>query len=128
MKLYKDRFLLSIAIASAFISLVIYYMTVAPTTSFWDCGEFIASSYILGIPHPPGYPVYILLGRFFSLLPLSSDIAVRINLMSVFGAVASVYMAFWLIVRIVNGNKSTVPGGLKKISLGLIPLRQNLGK
>ncbi len=67
-------------------ALVTYALTKAPTLSFWDCGEFIAASYILGIPHPPGSPVYILVGRIFSLLPLSSDIAVRVNYLSVFSS------------------------------------------
>lgn len=64
------------------VTFVVYYMTTAPTLSFWDCGEFIASSYILGVPHPPGSPLYIIFGRLFSILPIASDIAVRINLLS----------------------------------------------
>ena len=51
------------------ISLAVYTKTIAPTVPFWDGGEFIAASYILGIPHPPGSPLYILIGRLFSVLP-----------------------------------------------------------
>jgi len=119
MKLYKDRFLFWTSITAVVVSFVLYFLTKAPTTSFWDCGEFIASSYIMGVPHPPGYPTFILLGRFFSILPIAGDIAVRINLLSVLGAVASVFMAFWLIVRIALGNKSEVPENWRKIAIGV---------
>ena len=74
------------------VSFIIYYMTLAPTLSFWDCGEFIAAAVALQIPHPPGSPVYILIGRIFSLLPIASDLAVRVNLLS---AVSSSFTAFF---------------------------------
>ena len=68
----------------------VYLMTVAPTLSFWDCGEFIASSYLMGIPHPPGSPLMSLIGRVFSLLPFYDfrgpgfeEIAYRVNMIDV---------------------------------------------
>ena len=71
-----------LALAVFFASLFIYLRTIAPTTSFWDCGEFIACSYQLGVPHPPGAPFYLLLGRIFSMLPLAADIGLRVNIIS----------------------------------------------
>ena len=52
------------------IALVVYSITVEDTASFWDAGEFIAVSNKLEVPHPPGAPFYLLLGRFFSLFSL----------------------------------------------------------
>ena len=119
MKLFKDRYFLGLAISATLISLIIYWITKAPTLSFWDCGEFIAASYIMGVPHPPGYPMYMILGRFISMLPISPDIAVRVNLLSVFGATASVFVAYWLILRVAVGWGEDVPGGLRKIGAGI---------
>ena len=73
-------------------SFIVYLKTMAPTLSFWDCGEFIAVSAILGIPHPPGSPLYVLIGRIFSLLPLFDDISARVNLLS---AVSSSFTALF---------------------------------
>jgi hypothetical protein len=66
--------------------LAIYLATLAPTTAFWDTSEYIASAYVLGIPHPPGNPLFNLLAHVFGALPLSSSYAIRINL---FAAVTS---------------------------------------
>mgnify|MGYP006277986839 CR=1 FL=1 len=89
------------AIVFAF-SIVLYLMTVAPTVSFWDCGEFIACSYILGVPHPPGSPLFILMGRFFSLLPTGVDPAFRVNIMSPLAAAFANLLAFLILVKLVK--------------------------
>src|ERR687895_471919 len=75
---------------------VIYLMTLAPTTAFWDTSEYIAAAKVLGIPHPPGNPLFIILAHVFGLLPLAASYAVRINL---FAAVTSAVSAgLWFLV------------------------------
>jgi tetratricopeptide (TPR) repeat protein len=71
----------------------VYLKTMAPTVSFWDCGEFIASSYIMGVPHPPGSPLYVLLGRVFSLIPFS-EVAWRVTLMSALSSALAVWCVY----------------------------------
>ena len=63
------------------LTLGVYIKTMAPTVSFWDCGEFIATAYTMSVPHPPGSPLYVLLGRVFTLFPIG-EVALRINFMS----------------------------------------------
>ncbi len=78
------------ALATALFSLIVYLLTVAPTVTFWDAGEFMAAAYSLGVPHAPGTPLFVLLGRVLSLLPLGLSAAFKMNLLSVLsGAVAS---------------------------------------
>ncbi|MCH8027090.1 MAG: DUF2723 domain-containing protein [candidate division Zixibacteria bacterium] len=81
-------------------TLLIYVKTMAPTLSFWDCGEFIACSYILGIPHPPGTPLYILIGRIFSIIPLFDDISVRLNFLSALSSAFTALFCYLCAVRI----------------------------
>ncbi len=88
--------------AVAFIAFLIYLRTLAPTTSFWDCGEFIACSYILGIPHPPGAPLYLLVGRVFTMIPFAADIGYRVNLISALTSAFTVLFAYLIIVRMVQ--------------------------
>ncbi len=95
------------------ISLVVYIMTMAVTVSFWDAGEFIATSYILGIPHSPGTPLYVLVGRVFCLFPLAISAAQKVNLLSAVSAALGVLMA-WLamvyVVRFMFGRAKTAAG------------------
>jgi len=65
---------------------LIYLATLAPTTAFWDTSEYIAAAKTLGIPHPPGSPLFVLMAHVWGLLPLAASYAVRINL---FAAVTS---------------------------------------
>jgi len=75
------------------LTLGLYLKTMAPSVSFWDCGEFIACSYTLSVPHPPGSPLYVLLGRLFTFLPLGT-VAFRVNLMSVLSSVLAVWCVY----------------------------------
>ena len=83
-------------------SFIIYLRTMAPTVSFWDCGEFITCSYILGIPHPPGAPLFLLIGRIFTMLPLSADIAFRVNVISGISSALSVMLTYLIIIRMIR--------------------------
>jgi len=75
---------------------VIYLLTLAPTTAFWDTSEYIAAAYVLGIPHPPGNPLFTVLAHTWGALPLSSAYAVRINLFAAFTSAASA--GLWFLV------------------------------
>ncbi len=78
------------------IALTTYWLTVEPTVSFWDAGEYIATSSNLEVGHPPGAPLFQLLGAFFSIFaPDASYIALTINLMSVFASAFTILFMFW---------------------------------
>ena len=83
------------------ISFVVYAITVEDTASFWDCGEFIAVSYKLEVPHPPGAPFYLLLGRIFSFLALGNveKISLAINFLSVITSAFTILFLFWTITH-----------------------------
>ena len=81
------------------IALITYWLTMEPTASYWDAGEFIAVSYKLQVPHPPGAPLFLLIGRIFSFLALGdvTQVAYWINFVSVVaGAFTSIFL-FWSI-------------------------------
>jgi tetratricopeptide (TPR) repeat protein len=80
--------------------LIVYVRTMAASVSFWDCGEFIACAHILGIPHPPGAPLYGMLGRLFSLLPLFETVARRVNFLSALSGALAAGMLFLVVERI----------------------------
>ena len=97
------------------ISLIVYLRTMAPSVPFWDCGEFIACSYILGIPHPPGTPLFVLLGRVFTLLPIFSSVARRVNFISVLFSAGTVAFAYLFISGIVKLCSSELRKGWNQV-------------
>src|SRR2546425_12546208 len=77
-------------------ALVLYVLTLAPTTQFWDASEYITAAHALGIPHPPGSPLFVILAHAWGLLPLGVDYARRIN---IFAATTSAVAAgVWFLI------------------------------
>jgi hypothetical protein len=78
------------------VALFTYSLTVEPTLSFWDCGEYIATSANLEVGHPPGAPLFQMLGAFFAMFAFSPDkIALMVNYLSVFSSAFTVLFMFW---------------------------------
>src|SRR5438445_10357733 len=77
-------------------ALVLYVLTLAPTTQFWDTSEYIAAAYVLGIPHPPGNPLFTIIAHTWGLLPLAAGYAMRINLLA--AATSAVAAGCWFLV------------------------------
>ena len=88
-----------IAAAAAFIiSTLTYLLTVEPTASFWDCGEFIASSYKLEVGHPPGNPVFQLAARFFTIFADKTHVALAVNCLSAICSSLTILLLYLTIV------------------------------
>lgn len=83
--------------------LLLYLVTLAPSTAMWDTSEYIASAYVLGIPHPPGNPFFVLLGRVFSLLPIAPSVAMRINVLGALCSALSAGAWFLITERVLVG-------------------------
>ncbi|UCC44452.1 MAG: DUF2723 domain-containing protein [Candidatus Zixiibacteriota bacterium] len=84
-------------------SFIVYALTVQRSLPFWDCGEFIAAAYIMGVPHPPGFPGFMLLGRLISIIPFVEDISYRVNYLSVISSAFTAMFSYLVIVRVVSG-------------------------
>lgn len=82
------------------IALAVYWLSMEETASYWDCGEFIAVSYKLEVPHPPGAPLFLLIGRIFSFLAFGdvTQVAYWINFTSVLSSAFTILFLFWSIV------------------------------
>lgn len=93
---FVNRIAASVVLAVASIT---YLLTIEPTVSFWDCGEFIASSYKLEVGHAPGNPVFQMVARFFTMFTGPEHAAVAVNVMS---ALCSAFTVFFLYLTIVH--------------------------
>ncbi|TGE26988.1 glycosyltransferase family 117 protein [Hymenobacter metallicola] len=94
------------------IATITYLLTLEPTASFWDCGEFIACSYKLLVPHPPGAPTFLLLGRLFSLFSFGdvTKVSVLINFLSALSSSFTVLFLFWTITMLAKKLVVQAPG------------------
>ncbi|KYG83342.1 glycosyltransferase family 117 protein [Roseivirga echinicomitans] len=83
-------------------SLIVYILTLEETASFWDSGEFIAIAYKLEVSHPPGAPLYMLIGRMFSLFAFGdvTQVAYWINMVSAVSSAFAVLFLYWTIVML----------------------------
>ncbi len=90
------------------ISAFTYLSTIEPSASFWDCGEFIASSYKLEVGHPPGNPVFQLFARFFTMFGDKMHAAVLVNAMSALCSALTIFLLYLTLVFLV---KRVVPKG-----------------
>ena len=91
------------------IACAVYIMTMEATGSFWDCGEFASSAYKLQIPHPPGAPLFVLIGRLFMAPFDPQHAATGVNLMSALSSGFTILFLFWSITHfakklVKNGN------------------------
>jgi hypothetical protein len=98
-----------------------YVLTIEPTTSFWDCGEFITAANKLQIGHPPGAPVFMLLGRFFSLFTWDvTYVAQSINILSALASSFTILFLFWTITHLARKLLVSDPEQLSKGKLTAI--------
>ena len=104
------------------ISLTTYWLTVEPTASFWDAGEYIATAANLEVGHPPGAPLYQMLGAFFATFaPEASNIALLVNMMSGLASAFTILFMFWSIVLLlqkVTGPATSLTDSKKMAILG----------
>jgi len=82
---------------------ILYLITLAPSTAMWDTSEYIAAAYTFGLPHPPGNPFFVLLGRFFAILPIAPNVAMRINILAALCSAGAAGMWFLITERVLVG-------------------------
>ena len=107
-------------------ALVVYILTLEPSVSLWDCGEFISASYRLQVVHPPGAPLFLMLGRLFTIFatPGTNEVAIAVNTLSAVASAATVMFTFWITTHFAkkimktNTNESSLDFGDKVAILG----------
>ena len=115
------------ALLAFLVSAVTYLLTIEPSASFWDCGEFIASSYKLEVGHPPGNPMFQLIARFFTLFGDNMHAAVLVNAMSALCSALTIFFLYltivWFAKRLVKPSQSgeyTLASAISVLGAGLV--------
>jgi hypothetical protein len=102
--------------------LVLYLVTLAPSTAMWDASEYIAAAYVFGLPHPPGNPLFVLLGRVFAILPIGPNVAVRVNILAAVCSAISAGMWFLITERVLVSwfaeRWQRIVGGAVAVAIG----------
>ena len=104
------------------IALITYTLTVEPTVSFWDCGEYISTAAKLEVGHPPGAPLFQILGAFFSMFATSKEtVALMVNMLSVFSSAFTILFMFWsssILLRKIISNFTEIDKNKSIVILG----------
>ena len=93
---------LAAAIVSGLV-LLLYLITLSPSTAMWDTSEYIAAAFDFGLPHPPGNPLFVILGRLFAILPIAPNVAMRINILAALCSAGAAGMWFLVTERVLVG-------------------------
>ncbi|MDR1847217.1 MAG: DUF2723 domain-containing protein [Bacteroidales bacterium] len=104
------------------VSLLVYALTLSPTLSFWDSGEFIATGSKLQVGHPPGAPLYQLLAAFVSIFTFGNQtlIAPFVNALSALAASLTIVFFFWILVRFLNRFSDKYVGNIVAAAIGAL--------
>ena len=100
-----------------------YLLTLEPTASFWDCGEFISSAWKLDVGHPPGAPFFMLMGHFFSLFAAdTTQVAMCVNALSAMASAFTILFLFWTITALAKKlvQPDTLWKGIALLGAGLV--------
>ena len=108
--------------ATFLISALVYILTTEPSASFWDCGEFIPTSYKLEVGHPPGAPLFMMIANFFTQFAFGdvTKVALMVNIMSCLAAAATIMFLFWTITHIARRmvtSRGSVPSRGQTIAI-----------
>jgi hypothetical protein len=98
----------------------LYLLTLSRTTALWDASEYIAAAYTFGLPHPPGNPLFIVLGRVFAVLPIAPNVAMRINVLAALSS--AVAAAVWYLVARRVADRSGLGPTTSRLTAGIATL------
>lgn len=109
------------------VAAVVYLMTIEPTASFWDCGEFITTAFTLQVGHPPGAPLFMIMGRIFTMFAgNTAQVPVMVNIMSALASAFTIVFLFWTITHMArkmmlsNEKELTLPQMIAVFGAGAV--------